>query len=96
MTTSGDKRHGDFLARAFEHKGRAEAYRLKAEMTADQAMKAIYTAASLTYEDMAREIEKSSKRIRNIDRAAARVRTKRLARPESEPASDSEEPDNNP
>jgi hypothetical protein len=104
MTNPDDDKRDDFVARDFEHKGRAEAHRLQAEMTGDPAMKAIHTTAAATYEDMAREIDKTAKRIADIDRATARVRTRISARPKSqlsqdskpEPASDGEEPRYNP
>jgi hypothetical protein len=76
MTNPEDDKRIDFGARAFEHKGRAEARRLQAETTADPAMKAIHTDAAGTYEDMALELDKTAKRITEIDRATARVRAR--------------------
>ncbi len=100
MTKPADDKRVDFAARAFGHKGRAEAHRLKAEMTSDQMLKGIHTAAAATYEDMAIELDKTARRVADIDRATARVRTTILALSKSqlspeattEPASKSHEP----
>jgi hypothetical protein len=98
MTNPDDDKRVDFAARAFEHKGRAEGRRLQAEMTDDPAMKAIHTDAALTYENMAMELDKTAKRIAEIDRATARARARISANPQSPlpPGSSKPQADPNP
>jgi hypothetical protein len=76
MTDPRDDKRFDFATRAFEQKGRAEAHRLQAELATDPAMKALHTGAAATYEAIANDIDRTAKRIADIDRATARVRTR--------------------
>jgi hypothetical protein len=104
MTNPEDDKRVDFSARAFEHKGRAEAHRLQAEMTDDPTTKKIHTDAASTYDGMALELDKTAKRIADIDRTTARARAKISALPKyqlppdatPEPAPEAQEPDHNP
>ena len=103
MTNPMDGGRFDFAARAFEHKASAETHRLRAELTTDLMMKAVHIAAATTYEAMAREIDKTAKRIADIDRATASARARISAPGKSplppdatpEPAPEVQEPDHN-
>jgi hypothetical protein len=76
MTDPQDNKRFDFATRGFEQKGRAEAHRLPAELATDPAMTALHTGAAATYEAIANDIDGTAKRIADIDRATARVRTR--------------------
>jgi hypothetical protein len=88
MTIPQDDRRVNFAARASEHKGRAQARRYQAEMTADPALKAIHTDAAGIHEDIALDLDKTAKRIVEIDSATTRVRAMISAHPKSRYSSD--------
>ena len=60
MTNADEDKRVDFAARAFEHKGRAEAHRLRAEMVDDPTTKAIHTNAAASYDRMAVELDSTN------------------------------------
>jgi hypothetical protein len=69
----------DFTSRIAQHRAMSDAYRTRAQTTADDLLRKVYSGLAATYENMARVIERTALRIESIKLTTVKARDKIVA-----------------